>query len=185
MDIILIVHFLKLRVHEVLFIIYWFWNPINRINYSSEGIQDSFIIIVIWIILRLDVTQGSNKGLALSNGLEICWTFLFHMSKTLTSETLWFRGNNVLIAFLSILLPSILALELWRTGLLTILVESFCIGILHKFLELPGDVGFHFGIFIIRELIRITAFGLQCHALALAWFPDPSQTQFIGLQVAN
>ena len=66
-----------------------------------------------------------------------------------------------------------------------VLVESFRIGILHELFELPCDVGFHFRIFIIRRLICVNAFGLQCHALTLARLPDSSQTQLIGLQIAN
>ena len=77
------------------------------------------------------------------------WTFLFHVSKTLTSETLWFGGNSILIAILSILLPSVLTFELRRTGLLMILVKTFHIGILHELLKLPSDIGLHLRIFII------------------------------------
>ena len=40
----------------------------------------------------------------------------------------------------SIRLPFILALELRRTGLPKVLVESLPIGILHELLELPCDV---------------------------------------------
>jgi len=71
------------------------------------------------------------------------------MSKTLTSEALWSGGNSVLTAIYSILLPYVLTFELRRTGLLTILVKTFHIGILHELLELPNDVGLHLGIFII------------------------------------
>ena len=66
-----------------------------------------------------------------------------------------------------------------------VLIKSFRIGILHELLELPSDVGFHLGIFMIRRLIDLIAFGLQCHALAFASLPNSSQTQFIGLQVAS
>ena len=90
------------------------------------------------------------------------------MSKTLTSESLWFEGNSVLSAIPRTLLPFILALELLRIGLLLVLVKSFHIGIFHELFELPSDVGFHFRIFIIRRLIGVTAFGLQCHAFAPA-----------------
>ena len=107
------------------------------------------------------------------------------MSKTLTSKALWSGGNIVLTAFLSILLSSILDLELRRTRLLTVFIKPFSIGILHELFELPCDIRFHLRIFIIRRLINITTFDLQCHTFALAWFPDPGQTQFIGLQVAN
>ena len=107
------------------------------------------------------------------------------MSKILTSKAFWFGRNSVLTTIFSILLPSVLTFELRRIGLLTVLVESFCIGILHKLLELPSDVGLHLGIFIIRRLICLIAFGLQCHALAFASFPESSQTQFIGLKVTN
>ena len=88
-------------------------------------------------------------------------------------------------AILSILLSSILAFKMRRTGLFSIFIKSFRIGILQKFLELPSDVGFHLGIFIIKRLIGLIDFGLQCHALTFACFLDSSQTQFLGLQVAN
>ena len=159
MDVVLLIHLLKLRLHQVLVFIYLFNNPFNKIYCDSEGIQYS-LIIIIWIIFKLGITQGNNKGFAFPNGLEISWTFLFHVSKTLTTKTLWFGGNSVLIAIPSILLPFILALELWRTGLLSVLVKSFRIGILHKLFELPCDVGFHLRIFIIGRLINVTAFGL-------------------------
>ena len=71
------------------------------------------------------------------------------MSKTLTSKAFWSGGNSVLIVIPSILLPSILALELRKTELLSVLVESFTIGILHELFELPCDIGFHLRIFII------------------------------------
>ena len=138
-----------------------------------------------WKIIRLGVIQGSSKGFDFPNGLEIGWTFLFHMPKTLTSEALWFGGNSVLTTIPSILLPFIMALELWRTRLLSVLVKSFCIGVLHELFELPYDVGFHFRIIIVWSLICVTVFGLQCHALTLTQFLNPDQTQFIGLQVAN
>ena len=98
------------------------------------------------------------------------------MSKTLTSEALWFGGNSVLIVILSIILFSVLAFELRRTGLLMVLIKCFRISILHELLELPSDVGFHLGIFIIYRLISLVTFSS---------FPNSSQTQFIGLQFAN
>ena len=82
------------------------------------------------------------------------------MSKTLTFEALWSGGNSVLTAILSILLSFVLAFKLRRTRLLTILIKSFCIDILHELLELPSDLGFHLGIFIIRRLISLITFGL-------------------------
>ena len=88
-------------------------------------------------------------------------------------------------AILSILLSFALAFKLRETRLLTVLVKSFYIGILHELLELPSDLGFHLGIFIIRRLISLITFGLLCHALAFASFPDSSQTQFISLQVSD
>ena len=57
-------------------------------------------------------------------------------------------GNSVLTTFLSILLPFVLSFKL-RTRLPTVLVEAFSICVLHKLLELPGDIGLHLGIFII------------------------------------
>ena len=103
------------------------------------------------------------------------------MSKTLTSKAFWSEGNSVLTAILSLLLSSVLAFKLRRTRLLTVLIKSFRIDILHELLELPSDVGFYLGILIIS----LITFGLQCHALAFASFLDSSKTQFIGLQVAN
>ena len=82
----------------------------------------------------------SSKSLAFPNRLEICQTFLFHVSNTLTSEALCFGGNSILTTILSILLPSVLTFELRRTRLVTIPVKTFHIGILHEFLELPSDV---------------------------------------------
>ena len=49
-------------------------------------------------------------------------------------------------AILSILLPFIFTFELRRTRLLTIIVKTFHIGILHELLELPSDVGLYLGI---------------------------------------
>ena len=95
---------------------------------------------------------------------------MFHVTKTLTPKTLRSCRNSVLTDFLSTLLPFVLAFKLRRTGLLTILVKSFCISILHEFLELLGDVGFHLGIVIIRRLIGLIAFGIECHALTFAQF---------------
>ena len=62
------------------------------------------------------------------------------MTKVLTLEALLSRGNSVLTAIPNILLPFILALELRRIGLPTVLVEAFPIGILYELLELLGDV---------------------------------------------
>ena len=67
----------------------------------------------------------------------------------MTSEALWSERNSVLTAILSILLSFVLAFELRRIGLLTVLIKSFRIGILQELLELPSDVGLHLGIFII------------------------------------
>ena len=82
------------------------------------------------------------------------------MTKFLTPKALGFYGNSVLTAIPSILLPFVLTFELRRTRLPTVLVETLSIGILHKLLELPGDVGLHLGIFIILRLICVTALGL-------------------------
>ena len=57
-----------------------------------------------------------------------------------------------------------------------VLIKCFRISILHELLELPSDVGFHLGIFIIYRLINLVTFSS---------FPNSSQTQFIGLQFAN
>ena len=160
MDVILIIHFLKLGFHQVLFFIHFFYNLLSRIYCGCEGTPYLLVITVIWLNLRLDVTQGSSKSLAFPNWLEICWTFLFHVSKTLTFKAFWSEGNSVLTTIPSILVSSVLALELWRTGLLAVLIKSFRIGILHKILELPSNVGLHLGIFIIWRLISLITFGL-------------------------
>ena len=160
MDVILFIHFLKLRFQHVLFIIYCFCNPFSRINCSSESTQDSHVNTIIWLNLKLGITQGSSKSLAFPNWLKICWTFLFHVSKTSTTEALWSRENSILTAILSILFPFVLTFALRRTGLLTVLVKTFHIGILHEHLELPSDVGFHLEIFIIWGLISLITFGL-------------------------
>ena len=110
-DVILFIHLLKFRLHQVLFLIHFFNNPLNKIYSGSEGIQDSTILIIL-IILRLDVTQGNSKGLAFPNGLEIRWALLFHVSKALTSEALWSGRNSVLTAIPSICHPFILTFEL-------------------------------------------------------------------------
>ena len=64
------------------------------------------------------------------------------MTEALTPKALRSCRNSVLTNILSILLPFVLTLELRRTGLPTVLVEALPIGILHKLLELPGDVDF-------------------------------------------
>ena len=148
MDIILIIHLLKLRLHQFLFFIHICNNPLSRIDSGSEGIQDS-VILIVGIILRLDVAQNSSKCLALPNALEICRKLLFHMTEVLTPKALRSYGNSALTAISSINLPFVLALELRRTGLPTVLVEALSIGILHELLELPGDVGLHLKILIV------------------------------------
>ena len=148
MDIILIIYLLKLGLHQFLFFIHIFNNPFSRIDSGSEGIQDS-VILIVGIILRLGVTQSSNKCLALPNALEICRTLLFHVTEALTPKALRSCENSVLTAISCILLPFVLDLKLRRIGLPTIFVEALSIGILHKLLELPGDVGLHLRIFII------------------------------------
>ena len=165
MDVILIIHLLKLGFHQFLFFNHIFNNPISRINSGSEGIQDS-VILIVEIILKVGVTQGSNKRLALPNALEIYRTLMFHVTEALTPKALRSNRNSVLIAIPSILLPFVLTLKLRRTRLPTVLVEALSIGILYKLLELPGDVGLHLGIFIIGRLFCVTALGLQSHALA-------------------
>ena len=74
---------------------------------------------------------------------------MFHVTESLTPKALRSYENSVLISIPSILIPFVLTLELRRTRLPTILVETLSIGILHKLLELPSDVGLHLGIFII------------------------------------
>ena len=148
MDIILILHLLKLGLHQFLCFIHIFNNPLSRIDSGSEGIQYS-VILIVGIIFRLSVTQSSNKCLAFPNALEICRTLLFHVTEALTPKALRSYGNSVLTAILSILLPFVLTLELRRTGLPTVLVETLPIGILHELFELPDDVGLHLRIFIV------------------------------------
>ena len=156
MDVILIIHLLKLGLHHFLFFIHIFNNPISRIDSGSEGIQDS-VILIVGIILRLGVAQSSSKCFVLPNAFEICRTLLFHVTEALTPKALRSYGNSVLTAISCIILPFVLALELRRTGLPTVLVEALSISILHEFLKLPGDVGLHLGIFIIERLICVTA----------------------------
>ena len=91
---------------------------------------------------------------------------MFHVTETLTPKALRPCGNSALTTIPCILLLFILALELRRIGLLTVLVKALRIGILHEFLELPGDVGLHLGIFIVGRLICVTVLGLPSHALA-------------------
>ena len=148
MDIILIIHLLKLELHQFLFFIHIFKNLLSRIDSGSEGIQDS-IILIVGIILRLGVAQSSSECLALSNAFEICRTLLFHVTKALTPKALRSYGNSVLTAITSILLPLALAFELRRIGLPTVLVETLPIGIFHELLELPDDVRLHLRIFIV------------------------------------
>ena len=100
-------------------------------------------------------------------------TLLFHVTEALTPKALRSCGNSVLTIIPCILLSFVLALKLKRIRLPTILVEALSIGILYKLLELPSDVGLHFRIFIIRRLIRVTAFGLQCHTLAFTRLTNP------------
>ena len=64
---------------------------------------------------------------------------LFHVTEALTPKALKSWRNSVLNAIPSILFLFILALELWRTGLPTVLLESLPISILHEFLELLED----------------------------------------------
>ena len=127
MDIILIIHLLKLRLHQFFFFNHIFNNPISRIDSGSEGIQD-FVILIVGIILRLSITLSSSKYLTLPNALEICRTLMFHAIKALTPKALRSCGNSVLTAIPCILLPFVLALALRRIGLPTVLVEALSIG---------------------------------------------------------
>ena len=95
------------------------------------------------MLFRSNIAQSSNECLALPNALEIYRTLLFHMTETLTPKALRSCGNSVLTVILGILLPFVLALELKRIGLPTVLVEALPIGILHELLDLLGDVGLH------------------------------------------
>ena len=170
MDVILIIHLLKFGFHQFLLFNHTLNNPINRINSGSEGIQNS-VILIVEIFLRLDVAQGSNKCLTLPNALEICRTLMFHVTEALTPKELRSYGNSVLTTFLSILLPFVLAFKLRRTGLPAVLVEAFSIYVLHKLLELPGDVGLHLGIFIIERLICVIALAFKAMLLPFPDFP--------------
>ena len=172
MDIILIIHLLKLGLHQFLFFIHIFNNLLNRIYSGNEGIKDS-VIIIVGIILKLGVAQSSSKCLALPNALEICRTLLFHVIEALTPKAFRSYGNSVLTAILSILLPFVLALELRRIGLPTVLVDALSTVILHKLLELPGDIGLHFSIFIIGRLIRVITLGHQCHTFTFTRLTNP------------
>ena len=172
MDVILIIHLLKLRIHKFFFFIHIFNNPFSRIDSGSEGIQNS-VILIVGIILKLGVAQSNNKCLAHPYAFEICRTFLFHVTEVLTSKSLRSCGNNVLTAIPCIILPFVLALELRRTRLPTVLVEALSIGILHKLLELPSDVGLYLGIFIVERLICVTALSLQCHTLTFTRLANP------------
>ena len=93
---------------------------------------------------------------------------MFHVIEALTPKALRSCGNSALTTFLSILLPFVLPFKLRRTGLPAVLVEVPPVGILHKLLELPYNVGLHLGLFIIGRLICVTALCLQGHALALS-----------------
>ena len=135
-------------LHQFLFFIHIFNNPLSKINSDSEGIQDS-VILIIGIILRLGVAQSSSECLALPNALKICRILLFHVTKALTAKALKSCRNSVLTAIPSIFLPFVLALELRRIGLLMVLVEALPVGIRHELFELPGDVGLHLRIFIV------------------------------------
>ena len=64
MNIIWIIQLLKFGLHQFLLFNHIFNNPISRINNGSEGIQN-YVILIVGIILRLGVTQGSSKCLAL------------------------------------------------------------------------------------------------------------------------
>ena len=142
MDVILFIHLLKLGLHQFFFFIHIINNPLSRIDSGSEGIQD-FVILIVGIILWLNVAQSSSKYLALPNALEICRTLLFHVTKALIPKALRSYGNSVLTTIPNILLPFVLALELRRTRLPTVLIEALSIGILYELLEFPGNVGLH------------------------------------------
>ena len=96
---------------------------------------------------------------------------MFHVPEALTPKTLRSCGNSVLTTFLSILLPFVLPFKLRRTGLLAVLVKVPPIGILHKLLELPCNVGLHLGIFIIERLICVIALAFKAMLLPFPDFP--------------
>ena len=98
---------------------------------------------------------------------------MFHVPEALTPKTLRTYENSVLTTFLSILLPFVLPFKLRRTELPTVLVEVSLVGILHKLLELPCNVGLHLGIFINGRLICVTALCLQGHVFALSQLSNP------------
>ena len=172
MDVILIIHLLKFGLHQFFFFIHIFNNPISRIDSSSEGIQDS-VILIVGIFLRLSVTQDSSKCLTFPNAPKICRILMFYVPDALTPKTLRPCGNRVLTTFLSILLPFVLPFKLRRIGLPAVLVEVPPVGILHKLLELPCNIGLHLGIFIIGRLICVTALCLQGHAFSLSRLSNP------------
>ena len=99
---------------------------------------------------------------------------MFRVPEALTPKTLRSYGNSVLTTFLSILILFVLSFKLRKTGLPAVLVEVPLVGILYKLLELSCNVGLHLGIFIIKRLICLIAFGLQYHALTFTSFPDSS-----------
>ena len=144
MDIILIAHLLKLDSTNSFSLTI----PSVGLTVAVKAFLDS-VILIVGIILRLGITQSSSKCLTLPNALEICRTLLFHVTEALTPKAFRSCGNSVLTIIPCILLPFVLALELIRTGLPTVLVEALSICILHKFLKLLGDVGLHLIIFIV------------------------------------
>ena len=128
------------ELHQIFFFVHIFNNPISRIESGNEGIQD-FVILIVGIFLRLGVALGSNKCLTLPTALEIRRTLMLHVLEALTPKTFRSCGNSVLTTLLSILLPFVVPFKLRRTGLPAVLVEVPPVGILHKFLELPYNVG--------------------------------------------
>ena len=113
-DVILIIHLLKFGLHQFFFFVHIFNYLINRIDSGSEGIQDS-VILIVGILLKFSVAQGSSKCLTLPNALEIRRTLMFHVPKALTPKTPRSCRNSVLTTFLSILLPVVLPFKLRRT----------------------------------------------------------------------
>ena len=108
-------------------------------------------------ILSSSLSESSSGLVSLKvvvrhNTLEICRTLMFHVTEALTPKALRFCGNSVLTTIPSIILPFVLTLELRRTKLSTILVKVLSIGIFHKLLELPSDLGLHLEIFINGRL---------------------------------
>ena len=58
----------------------------SKFEKMDEGIEEDYVILIVRIILRLGVAQGSSKCLALPNALEICRTLMFHVDQSLDTQ---------------------------------------------------------------------------------------------------